>query len=211
MLQFYGTQPPAPLNVLRCGGQCPHCSQRSSFTRMLELIENVAKAAGVRTIMVTYQCDACLMPIPVAFEVTSWDPPRVERARIALPIREAFDVEHVPDVVAHAVREALACLSVDAHNAFAAMARRVVQAIVRDLGGDARGRIEAQVGETLALSGVDESVGDAARRSLVPADAADLELPDVDARRSALILSLLRDLTYQLYTRPGRVRSAAAT
>jgi hypothetical protein len=118
-------------------------------------------------------------------------------------------VEHVPDDVAHEIGEALACLSVGAHHGFGAMARRVVQAIVRDLGHDGRARIEAQVGEMVALSGVDESVGDAARRSLLPADAGDLTLPDMDQRRSAVILSLLRDLTYQLYTRPGRVRSAA--
>ena len=211
MLQFYGTQPPGPLNALRCGGTCPHCGQRASFTRMQDVIENQAKAAKVREIMVAYHCDACLKPIPIWYDVVDWDPTRVDRPRIALPVRETFDVEHVPAEVTREIDEALACLSVGAHHGFGAMARRVVQAIVRDLGDDGRSRIEAQVGEMLALSGVEESVGDAARRSLLPADEADLALPDMDRRRSAVILSLLRDLTYQLYTRPGRVRSAAGT
>jgi hypothetical protein len=33
--------------------------------------------------------------------------------------------------------------------------------------------------------------------------------PDLDARGAKMLLSLLRDLTYQIYTRPGRVRWAA--
>ena len=209
MLQFYGTQPPAPLNVLRCGGTCPHCGQRASFTRMHDLIENVAKAAKLREVMITYHCDACLRPIPVAYDVVDWDPTRVDAPRIALPVRETFDAEHVPKEVVREVDEALACLSVDAYHGFGAMARRVVQAIVRDLGDGGRERVESQVGEMLTLSGVDESLATAARRLLLPSDEADLALPDMDRRRSGVILSLLRDLAYQLYTRPGRVRSAA--
>lgn len=211
MLQFYGTQPPGPLNALRCGGTCPHCGQRASFTRMHDLIENVAKAAKLREVMITYHCDACLRPIPVAYDVIDWDPTRVDRPRVALPVRETFDVEHVPAEVVREVDEALACLSVGATHGFGAMARRVVQAVVRDLGAGAVERVAAQLDEMLALSGVDEALAADARRLLLPADEADLSLPDMDARRSAVVLSLLRDLAYQLYTRPGRVRAAAGS
>jgi hypothetical protein len=209
MLQFYGTQPPGPLNALRCGGTCPHCGQRASFTRMHDLIENVAKAAKLSEVMITYHCDACLRPIPVAYDVIDWDPTRVDRPRVALPVRETFDVEHVPAEVVREVDEALACLSVGAHHGFGAMARRVVQAVVRDIGADGAARVASQLDEMLALSGVDEALAADARRLLLPADEADLSLPDMDARRAAVVLSLMRDLTYQLYTRPGRVRAAA--
>jgi hypothetical protein len=34
-------------------------------------------------------------------------------------------------------------------------------------------------------------------------------LPAIDAPRAEVILSLLQDLTYELYTRPGKVKQAA--
>ena len=37
------------------------------------------------------------------------------------------------------------------------------------------------------------------------------DLPDVNAKRAALLLSLLRDLTYELYTRPGKIKDAAVS
>lgn len=209
MLQFYGSQPPAPLNALRCGGTCPHCGQRASFTRMQDLIENVAKAAKLREIMVTYHCDACLKPIPVRYDVVDWDPTRVDRAALALPVVEPFDFEHVPESVAREVREALACLSVGAHNGFGAMSRRAVRALIDDLGGDGAARVEAQLGEMLSLSGLAGDWEALARGVLLPPGAGAMELPDMDAKRAAVLLSLLRDLAYQLYTRPGRVRAAA--
>lgn len=207
MLQFYGSQPPAALNSLRVGGTCPRCGQRSSFTRMQDLVENLARTAKLREIMVVYHCDACLAPIPVRYDVIDWDPVRVDRPRMALPVVEAYDFEHVPEPVASAVREALDCLSVQAHHGFGAMAGRAVRAIVEDLAPEGAARVDRQLEEILALTGLDDQRRAWARQALRPAPgAAD---PDVDARGARLLLSLLRDLTYQLYTRPGRVRWAA--
>lgn len=178
---------------------------------MHDLIENVAKAAKLREVMITYHCDACLKPIPVAYDVIDWDPTRVDRPRVALPVRESFDVEHVPAEVVREIDEALACISVGAHRGFGAMARRAVQAIERDLGEGGSARVGQQLDEMLSLSGVDEALAADARRLLMPAGESDLALPDLDARRAAVVLSLLRDLTYQVYTRPGRVRAAAGS
>jgi len=207
MLQFYGNQPPAQLNTLRVGGTCPHCGQRSSFTRMQDLIENVARAAKLREIMVVYHCDACLAPVPVRYDVVDWDPARVDRPRMALPVVESYDLEHVPESVARVIREALDCLSVEAYLGFAAMARRAVRAIVEDLGPEGEARLERQVEEILELAGLDDDWKARARQALRPTPG--VAEPDLDARGAKVLLSLLRDLTYQLYTRPGRVRWAA--
>ncbi len=176
---------------------------------MHDLIENVAKAAKLREIMITYHCDACLKPIPVRYDVIDWDPTRVDRPAIALPVVAAFDFEHVPEGVARAIREALACLSVGAHNGFGAMSRRAVRALIDDLGNEGERRVEAQLGEMLGLSGLAGEWEALARSALLPQPEGEVAMPEMDAKRSAVLLSLLRDLAYQLYTRPGRVRAAA--
>ena len=210
MLQFYGTQPPAALNALRVGGTCPNCGQRSSFTRLQDLIENVARAAKLSEIMMVYACDACLRPVPVRYDVTDWDPTRVDNPRMALPEIETYDFEHVPDAVERAIKEALDCLSVRAYHGFGAMARRAVRAVVDELatqGVDGEERVERQLEEILALSGLDDAWKAKVRQALRPAATA--EEPELDARDASVLLSILRDLTYQLFTRPGRVRWAA--
>ncbi|MFU8888006.1 MAG: hypothetical protein ACNA8N_05355 [Trueperaceae bacterium] len=207
MLQFYGNQPPAPLNALRVGGTCPHCGQRSSFTRMQDLIENVARSAKLREIMVVYHCDACLAPVPVSYDVVDWDPARVDRPRMALPVVEGYDYEHVPEPVARVIKEALDCLSVRAYLGFAAMARRAVRAVVEDLAPDGEARVERHLEEILELTGLDGDWQEKARQALRPTPG--VAGPDLDARGAKVLLSLLRDLTYQIYTRPGRVRWAA--
>jgi hypothetical protein len=176
---------------------------------MHDLIENVAKAAKLREIMITYHCDACLKPIPVRYDVIDWDPTRVDRPAIALPVVEPFDFEHVPAGVAREIREALACLSVGAFNGFGAMSGRAVHALIEDFGPEGRERVEAQVAEMLQLSGLAGDWEALARSVLLPRAEAAARLPDMDGKRAAVVLSLVRDLTYQLYTRPGRVRAAA--
>jgi len=41
-------------------------------------------------------------------------------------------------------------------------------------------------------------------------DGAHPHLPEVGQERAAVLLSLLKDLVYELYTRPGKVKKAAS-
>lgn len=210
MLQFFGTQPPAPLNTLRPGGTCPHCGRHASFTRMLELIENLARSWRVGEVMVTYHCDACQRPVPVLYDVVDWDPPRVRNARIAIPVREPFDLEHVPEGVAAPVREALSALAVGAPNAFTAMCRRAAEAMHAELGLGGAERVAEHVRETVRssqLGGEWETLGLAV---FGPAGAGGrAPLPPVGPEGAKVLLSLLQDVVYGFFTRPGRMRRAA--
>jgi hypothetical protein len=210
MLQFYGTQPPASLNALRCGGTCPHCGRVANFTRMVDLMENVAKSWKVAQIIVTYHCDACLRPVPVLYDVIDWDPTRVKNARIAVPVVEPFDFDHVPASVDAVVREALACLSAGAPNGFAALCRRASEVIGDDL-GDGATRVQSHVQDMVRSSGLDAHWERLALLTFAsPGEGEREPLPSVDEEQARVLLSLLRDLVYQFYTRPGSVRSAAA-
>ncbi len=60
------------------------------------------------------------------------------------------------------------------------------------------------------LTGLDEGGRELARQIMLTGhDGAHPHLPEVDQARAAVLLSLLQDLTYQLYTRPGKAREAA--
>jgi hypothetical protein len=87
------------------------------------------------------------------------------------------------------------------------MARRAVRAVEEDLAPDGTERVERNLEEILELTGLDDDWKGKARRALRPA--LGVAEPDLDARGAKVLLSLLRDLTYQIYTRPGRVRWAA--
>jgi hypothetical protein len=209
MLQFFGTQPPAPLNTLRPGGTCPHCGRSASFTRMLDLIENVAKSWRVSEVMVTYHCDACLRPVPVLYDVIDWDPPRVRNARIAIPVQEPFEFQHVPEPVAAPVREALSCLSVGATNGFAALCRRAAKAVHTELGLGGDERVGEHVREMVSSSGLGGEWEELALAVYGPSDDRLPALPAIDQAQAKVLLSLLQDLVYQFFTRPGKVRRAA--
>ena len=130
-----------------------------------------------------------------------------------IPAREPFDFNHVPDVVKREIDEALDCLSVNSYHGFAAMCRRAVQAIAGDLGAAQSSKVESQMMEGLKMAGLDNEVDwTELVKAVVKAghDGSHPNLPEVDGDRAGILLELMRDLTLELYTRPGRIKEAAA-
>ena len=165
----------------------------------------------IKTIVISYSCDVCLGAIPIEYRVQWVDkvlvlntPRLVERARVP------FDFSHVPVVVREEIEEALDCLSVSAFSGFAALCRRSVQAICADLGADATTRVKKQFTEMIELAGLDDEWNELVFQVVLTGhDGAHPHLPDVSAERANVLLSLVQDLTYELYSRPGKVREAA--
>ena len=210
MLVFYGPQPESGMTYggLKPGGVCPHCKTGTRFTIGTVLNGGVPFDNKVTKFVISYICDVCLGPIPIEWRVDRWQDaanPIVSNPRMVIPVREPFEFAHVPASVRKEIDEALECLSVSAFNGFAAVCRRSVQAICTDLGAGASTKVEKQIKEMIGLTDLgDEWKGIALAIMLTGHDGAHPHLPDVDAERAAVLLSLLRDLTYQLYTRPAR-------
>lgn len=218
MLKIYGNQPPELLTNLNVGGVCPHCKTPGRFTLCTVANANLSKDQ-VREIIAGYTCDTCLRIVPIRWKVTGYGQqvnntcaqPTVHDPEVVLPVSEPFEFAHVPAEVEKEIREALDCLSVNSYNAFAAMSRRAVQAMCTNLGANASTKVQAQIEEMATLTGLDDEWKKlAVQVMLVGHDGSHPHLPDVNADRAAVLLSLLADLTYQLYTRPGKVREAAA-
>jgi hypothetical protein len=130
--------------------------------------------------------------------------------RSVLPTREPFDFDDVPNEVKKEVEEALDCLSVSAFHGFAAVCRRALQAICTNLGAGASARVENQIDEMIALSGLDDEWKDLSKQIMLSGhDGAHPHLPAMDMERSRILVSMLQDLTYQIYTRPGKVKASA--
>lgn len=213
MLKFYGDQPPQQFDNLRPGGICPHCKQGTRYTATTWPNMDQLRRDRLSTFVASYCCEVCLGPIPISWTIVGWEngSPRLGQPSLVLPTLEPFDFEHVPDLVKKEIMEGLACLSVGACNGFAAVCRRSIQAICTDLGAAATTKIKDQISEMIRLTGLDPEWQELAIQIMLSGhDGAHPHLPEVGSDRAAVLLSLMQDLTYELYTRPGKIKAAAA-
>jgi hypothetical protein len=212
MLKFYGAQPPGRFDSLRPGGVCPHCKAGTRFKLVTKINASVLQSDKISSFVACYSCELCLGPIPIQWQVREWSGTEaiVRDPKLVSPSREDFDFEHVPQAVRKEIEEALDCLSVNAFNGFAAVCRRAVQALCVNLGAEATTKVKKQIEEMVEATGLGAEWRELAIQIMLSGhDGSHPHLPDVDQERAALLLSLMRDLTYQLYTRPGKIKAAA--
>ena len=214
MLKFYGNpEPGGALHQIRPGGVCPHCGEGARYRQVTVPVDNEIQRDQVKELVVSYFCDHCLGPIPIQWTVNGWgkDGMHVHSPRLLLRSRAPYNFEHVPDQVKREIEEALDCLSVNALHGFAVCCRRAVQAICTKLGAQATSKVKAQIREMCALESVGDEIEELAIQVMLSGhDGAHPHLPEVSEDRAGLLLALLQDLTGQLFTRPGRIRAAAA-
>lgn len=213
MFTFYGKPPPATVRQITLGGQCPHCKTGTKFFLTTQPMVSTIRENGVKVFIASYSCEVCLGHIPVQWSIVQWPDAQyffVDYPKLILPVREPFNLDYVPENVKKEIEEALDCLSVGAYNGFAALCRRTIQAICTDLGADATTRVKSQIEEMIELTGLGEEWEELALQIMLSGhDGAHPHLPEVSADRAVVLLSLLQDLAYQLYTRPGKVKEAA--
>lgn len=213
MIRFYGDRREMVPEQMNIGGVCPHCKGGTHFTLMAQPNTARMQRDGIGEVVLSFSCDLCLRAIPVLWHVRGFEGGNIifTGPDLILRVREPFDFDHVPDGVRPAIEEALDCLSVSAYNGFAALCRRAVQAISANLGAKGSDRVKKQVDEMLQLTDLSEDWHSLLKEVLLTGhDGAHPHLPPVNADRAAVLLSLVQDLTYELYTRPGKVREAAA-
>ena len=213
MFKFYGYSPPDFVHRIEVGGHCPHCNAGTKFIRTTDPQPGTLAHNKVCEVVVDYVCSICRKPIPIKWRVRGIDGKnvKVDSPKAVLPMREPFDFEHVPDSVREEIEEALDCLSVNAFNGFAAVCRRSIQVICTDLGADATTRVKNQIEDMMRITGLEDDWKELAFQIMLSGhDGAHPHLPEMTSDRASVLLSLLQDLTYQIYTRPGKVREAAS-
>jgi hypothetical protein len=191
---------------------CPHCSMLSHITPLAvpkhaELLATRPKQVGI-----VYRCDACNSPIFLRFNTRSFGAERIELSpqftEIERP-REKFSFTYLPEEVETMFREALACYSHGAFNAFASMCRRTMQAAYADLGEAGKLRIFDELNELRDMAQIDGASFTVIKRVIFGNDADPAGgVPLLDDDRAGLLVEVIKDLLYQAYVRKGRLQQA---
>ena len=191
---------------------CPHCQTVAHITpcavpRFEDLQLYRPKQVGV-----VYLCDACHMPIFLRFTVRVYGAARIELAPQFTEVeraREKFSFAYIPEEVELLFREALACFSQGAFNAFASMCRRAAQAMFADLGEAGKLRLFDELNEVRELASIAPDNFDKMRNILFGAELDPrASLPLLDGYEAGIMLEVVKDLLYEAYVRKGKLQQA---
>ena len=191
---------------------CPHCQTVAHITpcavpRFEDLQLYRPKQVGV-----VYLCDACHMPIFLRFTVRVYGAARIELAPQFTEVeraREKFSFAYIPEEVELLFREALACFSQGAFNAFASMCRRAAQAMFADLGEAGKLRLFDELNEVRELASIAPDNFDKMRTILFGAELDPrASLPLLDGYEAGIMLEVVKDLLYEAYVRKGKLQQA---
>ena len=192
--------------------RCPHCGVVAGMTAIslprFELLHRFElEEAGM-----VYRCDVCSKPVFLQFKVVLGDPVTLSDAFTQLQSAlEPFEHKYLGLDVAADFREALTCYAHNCWNAFAAMCRRCLQSVAADLGVTGTSKVETQIRELKEMGVVDDETFEQLRQIVLSGhDGAHPHLPALSPERAAVLLELMKDVLYQLYVRPGKVKEAAA-
>lgn len=191
---------------------CPHCQVLAQMVPLAvpsfaELQQHRPKSVGV-----VYRCVACNAPLFVRYPVRAFTPDRVELSpnfEELERLEERFSFTHLPDEVALLFREALGCYTHGHFNAFASMCRRTVRAAQRDMTDGQRQWMSEQLAEGLRIAEVDGAPATDMRHIILGSEAGQpADLPYSDAASAGVLVELMKDLLYQTYVRPRRLRQS---
>jgi hypothetical protein len=189
---------------------CPHCQAVAHITpcavpRFEELQLYRPRQAGI-----VYLCDACHLPIFLRYTVRVYGAARIELSPQFTEVeraREKFSFTYIPEDVELLFREALACYSQGAFNAFASMCRRSMHAVFADLGEAGKLRLFDELNAVRELANIDTGIFTKMKAVLFELDAR-AALPLLDGYEAGIMLEVVKDLLYEAYVRKGRLQQA---
>jgi hypothetical protein len=191
---------------------CPHCLVVTHVTASAVPRFQELQAYRPAQIGIVFRCDACLAPIFLRFTARAYAPSRVELAAQFVEVeraRERFDFTHLPEEIEMLFKEALACYSCGAYNAFASMCRRTAQALFAERGEAGKLKLFDLLNEVRELAALAPETF-AKTRSILFGIASDPRpgTPVLESHEAGVLLEVMKDLLYQTYVRKGRLEQA---
>src|SRR5215475_6243898 len=191
---------------------CPHCELVAHITPSAVPRFEDLQAHKPRQVGIVYSCDACHAPVFTRYQVRMYGESRVELAPQFTEIeraREKFSFTYLPPEVEALFKEALACFSAGAFNAFASMCRRTAQAVFTDLGESGKLWIFDELNTTRDLAGLTAETYGKLKTILFGTEADPRPNPPlVDAAEAGIVLEVMKDILYETYVRKGKLRQA---
>jgi hypothetical protein len=89
------------------------------------------------------------------------------------------------------------------------MCRRCIQSVSASLGADGTSKVQAQLTELKDMGVADEETFQQLHHIMLAGhDGAHPHLPALSPARAAILLQLMKDVLYQLFVRPAKIREA---
>lgn len=197
----------SPVNL-----RCPHCS---TITALIPVA--VPRYAMIHRFELTetglvYRCSSCNRAVFLKFKVQALSNPvqlsdEFEQITTAL---EPFETQYLASPVLDDFREALTCYANSCWNAFAAMCRRCIQSVSESFGAEGSTKVQAQLQDLKNMGVADDETFEQLRAVMLAGhDGAHPHLPSLSSTRAAVLLQLMKDVLYQLYVRPAKIRKAS--
>ena len=194
------------------GVTCPHCEVVSHITPSAVPAFEELQARKPRHVGIVYSCDACGAPVFTRYQVRLYGPSRIELAPQFTEIeraREKFSFTYLPQEVEALFKEALACFSAGAFNAFASMCRRTAQAVFADLGEGGKLHIFDELNTTRDLAGLSAETYGKLKTLLFGTESDPRPGPPLlDNYEAGIVLEVMKDVLYEAYVRKGKLRQA---
>jgi hypothetical protein len=191
---------------------CPHCLITTHISPAAVPKFEDLQAQKPQYVGLVYRCDACLAPIFLRFTARMYGADRVELvpqfSEVERP-RETYAFMHLPEEVELFFKEALACYSSGAFNAFASMCRRTAQAVFADLGETGRLRLYDELNAVRAMAELDVETFTRIKSVLFGNDSDPRpNAPLMESYAAGMLLEIMKDLLYEAYVRKGKLQQA---
>lgn len=191
---------------------CPHCQVLAQITPVAVPAFDELQQHKPRSVGMVYRCVACNAPVFLRYPVRAFNADSVELSphfEELERLEERFSFTHLPDEVALLFREALGCYTDGHFNAFASMCRRTVRAAKQGLAEGERQAMSGQLAEALRIAEIDGALANEVRSIVFGTDVEPYpDLPYTDASSAGVLVELMKDLLYQTYVRPRRLRQS---
>jgi hypothetical protein len=191
---------------------CPHCSTRTTAIPVSVPRFGLIGRFELEEVGLANRCSACNRAIFLRYEVEHVGNPHRLSDNFELLERglEPFETQYLAGPVKDDFSEALICYSTSCWNAFAAMCRRCIQSVCESFGAEGTTRVQGQLKDLEEMAVADsDTFAQLYQIMLTGHDGAHPHLPPLSAARAAVLLQLMKDVLYQLYVRPAKIREAS--
>jgi hypothetical protein len=190
---------------------CPNCSANArmiptSTPDFVDLQRIKPATAGV-----VFHCDECHAPVFRKYRIKNFADESIEFHPDGQDVERRdgqFKSQYLPAVAAAYFNDALGCYQAGLVQAFAAMCRLTIQAIISENGDSMQLRLYDLVDDIASLAELDDAEMTTVQDILFDSRPDSIYRGDLDRGSAAILLEVMKDLLHQTYIRRGRLGKA---